>query len=96
MDLPQGRASIPALTESLTFLLLFRRWPPALELGNEAEMKRTIALLLLTGLMLWGCAETNGRSEMARRAATCAMCGASVTGDYFYYTIDRSMGPTNR
>jgi hypothetical protein len=62
---------------------------------NEAEMKRTIALLLLTGLMLWGCAETNTSGTM-KRAATCAMCGASVSGDYFYYTVDRSMGPTNR
>jgi hypothetical protein len=58
-------------------------------------MKRIIALLLLTVLMLWGCAETTSNGAM-KRAATCAMCGASVSGDYFYYTVDRSMGPTNR
>jgi len=59
-------------------------------------MKRTVGLLLMAALMLWGCAETNGRSEVVHRAATCAMCGATVTGDYFYYSADRATGPGNR
>jgi len=58
-------------------------------------MKRIIGLLLLTVLSLWGCAE-NDANGAVRRASMCAMCGASVGGDYFYYTVDRSMGPTNR
>ena len=59
-------------------------------------MKRTVGLLIMAALMLWGCAETNGRSEVVQRAATCAMCGATVSGDYFYSSTERAMGPTNR
>ena len=60
-------------------------------------MKRTVGLLLLFAvLMSWGCSETNSQSDVVGRAATCAMCGASVTGDYFYYTTDRSTGPTEK
>ncbi|MGP8049026.1 MAG: hypothetical protein ACLPYB_00315 [Desulfobaccales bacterium] len=59
-------------------------------------MKRATGLLLLLALLMsWGCSETNSQSEVGR-AATCAMCGASVTGDYFYYTTDRSTGPTEK
>ncbi|MCX5889458.1 MAG: hypothetical protein NTY36_08395 [Deltaproteobacteria bacterium] len=57
-------------------------------------MKKSVGLLLLAALLTWACAETN--SSVAGRAATCAMCGASVGPDYFAYTADRSMGPTNR
>lgn len=57
-------------------------------------MKKSFALLLLAALLTWACAETN--SSVTGRAATCAMCGASVGPDYFLYTTDRSMGPTNR
>jgi hypothetical protein len=60
-------------------------------------MKRSVGLLLLLAvLMSWGCAETNSQSEVVGRAAICAMCGASVSGDYFYYTADRATGPTER
>jgi hypothetical protein len=58
-------------------------------------MKSMVGLILLVALGLWGCAETNS-SGAVNRASTCAMCGASVTPDYFYYSADRSMGPTNR
>jgi hypothetical protein len=57
-------------------------------------MKKSVGLLFLAALLTWACAETN--SSVAGRAATCAMCGASVGPDYFAYTADRSMGPTNR
>ena len=60
-------------------------------------MKRAVGLLLLLAvLMSWGCSETNSQSDVVGRAATCAMCGASVSGDYFYYTADRATGPTER
>jgi hypothetical protein len=66
------------------------------EVVKGAEMKRMVSLLLLlAALMLWGCAETNS-SGAVNRASMCAMCGASVSGDYFYSAADRSMGPTNR
>ncbi len=58
-------------------------------------MKKSVGLLLLVALLTWACADTNTRS-VTGRAATCAMCGASVGPDYFMYTTDRSMGPTNR
>ena len=58
-------------------------------------MKSMVGLMLLVALGLWGCAETTS-SGAVNRAATCAMCGASVSPDYFYYSTDRSMGPTNR
>ena len=59
-------------------------------------MKKSVGLLLLAALLVWACAETNARSNVAGRAATCAMCGASVEPDYFAYSADRAMGPTNR
>jgi len=60
-------------------------------------MKRVVGLLLLlAALMSWGCSETNSQSDVVGRAATCAMCGASVTGDYFYYSTDRNTGPFER
>jgi hypothetical protein len=46
--------------------------------------------------MSWGCSETNSQSEVVGRAATCAMCGASVSGDYFYYATDRAFGPSEK
>jgi len=58
-------------------------------------MKRSVGLMLLAVLMVWGCETANSHS-VTGRAATCAMCGASVGPDYFAYTADRSMGPTNR
>ncbi len=61
---------------------------------KETKTKRAIGLLLLAVLLAWGCAETTtSRSGTINRAATCAMCGASVSGDYFYRTADRSTGP---
>jgi hypothetical protein len=58
-------------------------------------MKSMVGLMLLVALGLWGCAETNS-SGAVNRANMCAMCGASVSPDYFYYSTNRSMGPTNR
>ena len=58
-------------------------------------MKKSVGLLLLAALLTWACAETSSNS-VTGRAATCAMCGASVEGDYFAYSADRAMGPTNR
>jgi hypothetical protein len=59
-------------------------------------MKRALVLILLAGLLTWSCADTNSRGGITGRAASCAMCGASVEGDYFAYTADRAFGPTNR
>ena len=59
-------------------------------------MKKSVGLLLLAALLVWACETTNSRSSVTGRAATCAMCGASVGADYFAYTADRAMGPTNR
>ena len=59
-------------------------------------MKKSVGLLLLAALLTWACAETNSRGDVVGRAATCAMCGASVEADYFAYSADRAFGPTNR
>jgi len=64
-------------------------------LVKEKKLKITFGLMLLAVLMVWGC-ETTNSGDTVSRAATCAMCGASVSGDYFLYSADRSMGPTNR
>jgi hypothetical protein len=58
-------------------------------------MKIAVGLMLLAVLMVWGCETTNSR-DTVNQAATCAMCGASVGGDYFLYSADRAFGPTNR
>jgi hypothetical protein len=58
-------------------------------------MKKPVGLLLLAALLVWACETANSHS-VTGRAATCAMCGASVGADYFAYTADRTMGPTNR
>ena len=58
-------------------------------------MKIAVGLMLLAVLMVWGCETTNSRDTVSR-AATCAMCGASISGDYFLYSADRAFGPTNR
>jgi hypothetical protein len=56
------------------------------------------ALILLLALLgQGGCADPSDRSgSVVSRSATCAMCGATVTGDYFFNAADRGMGPTNR
>lgn len=61
-------------------------------------MIRAVGLILLACLWQWGCAEIpSDRSDsLVSRATTCAMCGATVRGDYFFDAADRSMGPTNR
>ena len=56
-------------------------------------MKIAVGLMLLAVLMVWGCETTNSRNSVTGRAATCAMCGASVSGDYFLYSADRAFGP---
>ena len=55
-------------------------------------MKKAMGLLVLAALLIVGCAET-ASSGVTGRAATCAMCGASVNADYFTNTTDRSLGP---
>jgi hypothetical protein len=51
----------------------------------------------LAALVLAGCgglsAGEQRRSDTISRAATCAMCGASVSADYLLSTTDRSIGP---
>jgi hypothetical protein len=59
-------------------------------------MKIAVGLMLLAVLMVWGCETTNSRNSVTSQAATCAMCGASISGDYFLYSADRAYGPTNR
>lgn len=63
-------------------------------------MKRAVGLLLLAVLLQWGCAEMSASdrrsSDMVNWSSSCAMCGASVSGDYFAYSADRAFGPTNR
>jgi hypothetical protein len=61
-------------------------------------MIRVLSLLLLAILCQWGCAEmpSDSSSSVVNRAALCATCGATVSGDYFFDTTNRAMGPTNR
>jgi hypothetical protein len=51
-----------------------------------------MAILVLAGCAGMGAGET-GRNDTISRAALCAMCGASVSGDYFLNTTDKSIGP---
>lgn len=57
-------------------------------------MTRTFVLLVLAALWLGACAETNSSSDVVKRAALCAMCGASVSPGYLYYSTERSTGPS--
>ena len=55
---------------------------------------------MLAGLLLTSCAEPSSTryrnlDPMADLANTCAMCGATVSGDYFANTTLRSLGPGN-
>ena len=63
-------------------------------------MNRAVGLMLLAVLLQWGCAEmsaSNKRSnDMVNWSATCAMCGASVSGDYFAVSADKAFGASNR
>lgn len=61
-------------------------------------MRKMVVLLVLAAVGLGACMEMNsgGRSrDVTGQAALCAMCGASVTPDYFYYGAGRAMGPGN-
>ncbi len=58
------------------------------------KMIETILLMALAAAMLGACADTNSSSSAVKRAATCAMCGASVTPGYLYYSTERSTGPS--
>jgi hypothetical protein len=61
-------------------------------------MRRAIVLLLLAALLQVACAEMDSggrRSSVTDRAAMCAMCGASVSPDYFYYGSFKAVGPGN-
>jgi len=57
---------------------------------------RKSVVLLLVAFLLGACGEMNSGSrsrDVTRQAALCAMCGASVSPDYFYSTSERSVGP---
>lgn len=60
-------------------------------------MVRAVLLLVVAALLLGNCAGASlsdqRRSDTISRAATCAMCGASVSAGYLDYTTERSMGP---
>ena len=60
-------------------------------------MVRTLLCLVAAVWLLGSCAEmplsNQRRSDTINQAATCAMCGASVTGDYFERTTDKTIGP---
>jgi len=60
-------------------------------------MLRTVLLLAAAILLLASCAEMSAgdqrRRDTINQAANCAMCGGSVSGDYFDYSAQKSMGP---
>ncbi len=56
-------------------------------------MIKTAVLLVLAALSLGACTGTNESSGVVKRAATCAMCGASVTSDYLFYSSEKDSGP---
>jgi hypothetical protein len=59
-------------------------------------MVRTVILSMAAVLLLVGCAEflsDQGRRDPISEAASCAMCGASVSGGYFESTTDKTWGP---
>jgi nitrous oxide reductase accessory protein NosL len=59
-------------------------------------MVRTVILLMAAVLLLAGCAESlsdQRRGDPISQAASCAMCGASISGGYFESTTDRTLGP---
>jgi len=59
-------------------------------------MLRTLVLSMAVLLLLAGCVESlngqGGRNPISE-AATCAMCGASVSPTYFERSSDRPLGP---
>jgi hypothetical protein len=60
-------------------------------------MVRAVLLLVVAALLLGNCAGTSlsdqHRQYTISRAATCAMCGASVSPGYFDYSAQRATGP---
>jgi nitrous oxide reductase accessory protein NosL len=59
-------------------------------------MLRTLVLSVVVLCLLAGCAESlngQGRRNPISDAATCAMCGASVSPSYFERSSDKPMGP---
>jgi nitrous oxide reductase accessory protein NosL len=60
-------------------------------------MVKTVLLWVAAALLLAGCADSSlsdqRRRDTINQAATCAMCGASVSPGYFDYSTQRSMGP---
>ncbi len=57
-------------------------------------MNKSIVLFALVAALLGACAETTSSGSAVKKAATCAMCGASVTPGYLYYSTERSAGPS--
>ena len=60
-------------------------------------MLKMVLWLTAALLLLGGCAgpslSDQRRSDTISQAATCAMCGASVSADYFTHTTDKTIGP---
>ncbi len=60
-------------------------------------MIRAILLAVVAVLLLGSCAEMSSSDQRRRdtinQAATCAMCGASVSAGYFDYSAQRATGP---
>ncbi len=67
------------------------------EIPEGTDMMKTVILLAAAVWLLGGCAGMSAgesrRNDTISRASTCAMCGASVSPGYLYYSTDRSLGP---
>ena len=59
-------------------------------------MVRMVLLWMAAVLLLGSCAESlsdQRRSDTFSQASLCAMCGASVSGDYFVNSAAKGVGP---
>jgi hypothetical protein len=60
-------------------------------------MTKALILLVLAALLLTACADPNGssrgRDSVIGLANSCAVCGASVSDDYFAGSAYRALGP---
>jgi len=69
--------------------------------GKEGHMRKGLILLALAALLSQACADMNGDSRKRDGSGfinwsnTCAMCGASVSNDYFAGSAFRAVGPGN-
>lgn len=61
-------------------------------------MKKVVVLLVMAAFLQGACngMSASGRSDsVTGRAATCAMCGASVSDNYSAWSSFRAIGPGN-